>query len=153
MHRWLPMSLAAVLLVSVGAFGGNWLASRLGSNDALRSNDKDSSVAFQESASPDQTASALDVRSLRPIGELKFASDDGSSLNGDSVQVPMFEAAPEQLKQMMITQQKQIQQWNDQLRRRGYELDWQPEMLESRLPDGRSVIVPIQEVRVRSLGQ
>ncbi len=150
-NRWLPMSLAAGLLIGVGAFGGNWLASRFGSSDPMKGSNLSSSVASVAPVGSGQAASSASP--LRPIGELKFASDVSSSANDDSIQVPMYEAAPGQLKQMLITQQKQIQQWNDQLRRRGYELDWQPEMLESRLPDGRSVIVPIQEVRVRSLGQ
>jgi hypothetical protein len=152
-NRWLPMTLAASMLIAIGAFGGNRLASRWSSSNPTSPSSVLNSVASVPPPQVDQDAPVSDVRSLRPIGELKFASDVSSNVNGGSAHVPMFEAAPEDLRQMLMAQQKQIQQWNDQLRRRGFEIDWQPEMIESRLPDGRSVVVPIQEVRVRSLGQ
>jgi hypothetical protein len=54
---------------------------------------------------------------------------------------------------MMEQQRRQVQAWNQQLRERGLQVDWQPEMLESRLPDGRAMIVPINQWNVRSIGQ
>ena len=50
-------------------------------------------------------------------------------------------------------QQLQMQALSEQLRLRGFQLDWQPEMLESQLPDGRAVVVPVQQMKIRSLGQ
>ncbi len=150
-YRWLPMALAASLLIGVGFAGGNWLASRFDSSLPADLNNVGSSIASAEPTNIDQTKP--DVASLKPVGQLKFASDVSPNASGDVIQVPMYEAAPEQFNQMLMTQLQQIQQWNDQLRRRGYELDWQPEMIESRLPDGRAVIVPTQHVRVRNIGQ
>ncbi len=149
--RWLPMALAASLLVGVGVSAGNWLASRFDSSSPSDSKIVGGSMAVAEPTTSDQKP--FDFASLTPVGQLNFASDMNSQSNGNSIQVPMYEAAPEQFKQMLIAQQQQMQQWNDQLRRRGFELEWHPEMLESRLPDGRAVIVPIQQVNIRNLGQ
>lgn len=149
--RWLPMALAACLLVGLGVTGGNWLASRFDGGSRSDSNGVGPSIAIAESKEKDPEG--LDVAQLKAVGHLSFASDVTSNASDDSVHLPVYEAAPEQLNQILVTQQHQMRQWNDQLRRRGLELDWRPEMLESRLPDGRSVIVPIQQVHVRNIGQ
>lgn len=150
-NRWLPVAIAASLLVGIGFLGGNWLASRFDSSSLSDSNIVGNSIAVAVPTTNDQEP--IDVASLTPVGQLSFASDMSVHSNGDSVQVPIYEAAPEQFNQMLVNQQQQIQQWSDQLRRRGFELEWRPEMLESRLPDGRAVIVPIQQVNIRNLGQ
>ena len=155
-NRWLGLALAASLLIGLGFVGGNWLASQFENKTSPIAKVAGPTIATTESkpAMPLANESAeRDFASLKPVGQLSFTSDTTSNASGNSIQVPMYEAAPEQLSQMLLSQQQQMQQWNDQLRRRGFELDWRPEMIESRLPDGRAVVVPIQQVHVRSLGQ
>ena len=154
--RWFPMTLAASLLVGLGVAGGNWLASQFDHGSSPSPKIVGPAIAVQETKKAESTNNVptdFDFASLKPVGQLSFTSDATSNADDSSVQVPIYETAPEQFNQMLLTHQRQMQEWNEQLRRRGYQLDWQPEMIESRLPDGRSVIVPIQQVHVRNLGQ
>ncbi len=54
---------------------------------------------------------------------------------------------------ILENQRRQVDAWNHQLQRQGYQVDWLPEMLQSQLPDGRSLVVPVHQVRVRPIGQ
>ncbi len=149
---WQSMALAASLLMGLGFAGGNWLARQFDSSaEPAKSTLAAPSIATSIPKSNDEAE--LELASLKPVGQLNFASDAASNANGETVQLPLYEAAPEQISQMLQDQQRQMHAWNEQLRRRGFELDWQHEMLESRLPNGRAVIVPVQQVNVRSLGQ
>ncbi len=150
-QHWLPMALAASLLIGIGSIGGNWLASQFDSNPPTKVDGAPSSVAISERKTSDPAE--LNYALLKPVGQLSFSSDGAANTNVTPVQLPIYEAAPDQINQMLQMQQRQMQALNEQLRRQGFELDWRPEMLESRLPDGRAVIVPVQQINVRSFGQ
>jgi len=149
--QWLPMALAASLLVGVGSIGGNWLASRFDKSQSATSVEQQSSIADVKAKT--NNSSGMSYASLKPVGQLSFSTDGASDTNGTPMQLPLYEAAPEQINQMLQMQQLQMQALSEQLRLRGFQLDWQPEMLESQLPDGRAVVVPVQQMKIRSLGQ
>lgn len=149
--NWLPMALAASLLVGVGSIGGNWLASRFEKSQTAISDSQPTSIAVAEDKT--KASGQSNYASLKPVGQLSFSTDVASGSNAAPMQLPIYEAAPDQISQMLHMQQLQMQALNEQLRLRGFQLEWRPEMLESQLPDGRAVIVPVQQVNVRSLGQ
>ena len=151
MVRWGSTALAASLLVGIGIGGGNWLAQKFESKRPSFSATQAPSVAVHEAIV--EVKSPSEFRDLKPVGQLRFARDESPDSKVAPLQLPLFEAAPDQITQMLQMQQRQMQALNEQLRRRGFELDLQSEMLESRLPDGRAVIVPVQQVNVRSIGQ
>ena len=151
--QWLPMALAASLLVGVGSIGGNWLASRFEKSQQVISESPPTSIAVAQAEDKASPSSESSYAALKPVGQLSFSTDGTSGTGAAPMQLPIYEAAPDQINQMLQMQQLQMQALNEQLRLRGFQLEWRPEMLESQLPDGRAVIVPVQQVNVRSLGQ
>ncbi len=102
-----------------------------------------------------------------PIGELTVASDDASlqptkdfsAVQGqtqpheNSNRIPVYEVRADQARRWMEDEARRMDSWREQLRQRGYELDSKPNQIERTLPDGRSLIVPVNQWNVRPLGQ
>lgn len=149
--NWLSMALAASVLIGVGAMSGNWMASQWSAPSPSVATDVGPTVAVVEGNEHERQVS--NQIALKPVGQLSFPGDTTIGSNASPVKLPMYEAAPEQISQILQVQNRQLQDLNEQMRRRGLELDWQHQMLESQLPDGRAVIVPIQQIHVRSIGQ
>ncbi|MDZ4847669.1 MAG: hypothetical protein SGI77_00100 [Pirellulaceae bacterium] len=149
--KWLSMALAASFLIGVGAMSGNWMASQWTAPSPSVATDVGPTVAVVEGNEHERLVA--NQIALKPVGQLSFPSDTIIGSNVSPVKLPMYEAAPEQISQILQVQNRQLHDLNEQMRRRGFELDWQHQMLESQLPDGRAVIVPIQEIHVRSVGQ
>ncbi|MCY2976361.1 MAG: hypothetical protein NTW52_17025 [Planctomycetota bacterium] len=126
----------------------------------------------QSAASPPNTntntnSNPLDNDWGTPIGELTLASDDASfqpAKNFSAVQgqtqprentkrIPVYEVRADQARRWMEDEARRMDSWREQLRQRGYELDSKPNRIERTLPDGRSLIVPVNQWNVRPLGQ
>lgn len=144
------LATAACLLIAVG-FGTGYGLRRQSTFIA-----PDAATLAANANSPnrnDSNAASLVSDSIpRPVGELHFAGDEASN-EAVASGVPVFEVRPDHVQRMMEQQLQQVNEWNRQLQRRGLQLDWQPEMLESRLPDGRAVVVPVNQWNVRPIGQ
>jgi hypothetical protein len=160
--RSMGYALAACLLLAVGFSSGyRWNrsgSSQAGSAEVLAKVRPEvggvDTAAVAAAERTDRGASSKPaVGPPRPIGELRLASDDGVIDPTSTIGWPVLEVGPDHVQQMMEQQRRQVQAWNQQLRERGLQVDWQPEMLESRLPDGRAMIVPINQWNVRSIGQ
>jgi hypothetical protein len=168
-HAWGQLALAAALFIAVGFFTGYGLRSQnLGTTGQAASlaNGKGTelstgstnvvAIAPNENHQESLGSAALADRP-REVGELRFVSDHVSDqLNSNPPNqfgVPIYEVRADHIQQMMEQQFRQINEWNQQNMKRGVQIDWQPEMLESQLPDGRAVVVPINQWNVRPLGQ
>jgi hypothetical protein len=160
--RLLGYALAACLLLAVGFSSGyrwnGWESGRAGSTELLAEVDREAGggeAAAVAAAEPTarRASSQPAMGPPRPIGELRLASGDGGIDPTSTIGWPVLEVGPDDVQQIMEQQRRQVQAWNQQLRERGLQVDWQPEMLESRLPDGRAMIVPINQWNVRSIGQ
>ncbi len=164
-QAWGHLALAAALLMAVGFFTGYGLRSQnLGVPGQAASLAKGNSpevspgTASAVAMSPhgiDQESLAATELADRPreVGELRFVSDQSNANPTNHFGVPIYEVRPDHIQQMMAQQIRQINEWNRQNMKRGVQIDWQPEMLESQLPDGRAVVVPIHQWNVRPLGQ
>ncbi len=148
---WYRLATAACLLIAVGFGIGYGLRRQSEIVESIPTTLVESSVTNNTAQS--DAATLVSNTPPRPVGELYFAGGDETSTDATSTGVPVFEVRPDHVRQMMQQQMEQVNAWNQQLRRRGIQVDWQPEMLESRLPDGRAVVVPVNQWNVRPLGQ
>jgi len=102
-----------------------------------------------------------------PVGELTLASDDASLHSGKNSlivegqaipretnnRIPVYEVRADQAQRWMDDEARRMDSWREQLRQRGYELDSKPNRIEKTLPDGRALIVPVNQWNVRTIGQ
>jgi hypothetical protein len=102
-----------------------------------------------------------------PVGELTLASDDATlqpsksfpAIQGQAQprentnRIPVYEVRADQARRWMEDEARRMDSWREQLRQRGYELDSKPNRIERTLPDGRSLIVPVNQWNVRPFGQ
>jgi hypothetical protein len=102
-----------------------------------------------------------------PVGELTLTSDDlsienkdtpsaverGASANDLNKRIPVYEVRAEQAKQWIEDEARRVASLREQLRQHGYELDSKPNRIEKTLPDGRALIVPVNQWNVRPIGQ
>ena len=102
-----------------------------------------------------------------PVGELRLASDDASFHSGDhsttvegqarsramNNRIPVYEVRADQAQRWMDDEARRMDSWREQLRQRGYKLDSKPNRIEKTLPDGRALIVPVNQWNVRPIGQ
>jgi hypothetical protein len=165
-HPWGQFALAASLLVAVGFLTGYGLNSmgpevavpsaglmESGSKTLADSGGNAGTNQKSLSTSNNSIDSSLPAGQPRAVGELRFASDQTKAGVSDQVGMPLYEVRPDHIQQMMEQQFRQISEWNRQNIKRGVQIDWQPEMIESQLPDGRAVVVPINQWNVRPIGQ
>jgi hypothetical protein len=156
-NHWGRFALAASLLLAVG-FGVGYGSRREffdGSNaqsNLVASDSSSANVAIPSSPSSLETNAMLVSDPPRPIGELKFPIGEAGPNEKQFADIPLFEVRAEHVQQAMQQQLQQIEAWNRNLQRQGYRIEWQPEMFESRLPDGRALIVPVNQWNVRSVG-
>jgi len=163
----LPATLAASVLLAIGITVVQPLLTD--SRDEARSGN---SLA-QSKGSPLNTDST-DLNSIgvdndwgSPVGELRLASDDASFqpgknsliVEGQAIpretnnRIPVYEVRADQAQQWMDDEARRMDSWREQLRQRGYELDSKPNRIEKTLPDGRALIVPVNQWNVRPIGQ
>jgi hypothetical protein len=161
-HAWGPLALAASLLIAVGFFTGYGLnsinrdaanPSTGPMNTALVTGSSNIAQAKPEASPSGPMNSTFPSDPPRAVGELRFVRDESMPKQSEQVGVPIYEVRPDHIQQMMEQQFRQISEWNRQNRNRGVQIDWKPEMLESQLPDGRAVVVPINQWNVRPIGQ
>ena len=161
-QAWGPLALAASLFIAVGfctGYGLNSISHEVAGpstdrmNTALAAGSSDAAIAKPGASTSGSMSSTLISDQPQAVGELRFARDESNPSQSKQVGVPIYEVRPDHIQQMMEQQFRQISEWNRQNMKRGVQIDWQPEMLESQLPDGRAVVVPINQWNVRPIGQ
>jgi len=163
----LPATLAASVLLAIGITVVQPLLTD--SRDEARSGNslaqsKDSPLNTDPT---DLNSTGVDKDWGNPVGELRLASDDASLQPGKSSstvegqararemnnRIPVYEVRADQAQRWMDDEARRMDSWREQLRQRGYELDSKPNRIEKTLPDGRALIVPVNQWNVRPIGQ
>jgi len=178
--RWLlAASLAATALLAIGISVGRSTRSielNSASNQSSQIAQVDSSSmgnvfnpVFNPVSEPASKPSPESDSNLwgKPVGELTFASDDSPDhfrqtdpLKQDELsssitnpRIPIYEVRAEQAQRWISEETQRTKTWREELRRRGYELDTRPQRIEKQLPDGRALIIPVNQWNVRPWGQ
>lgn len=163
---WKGIVVSAVLAASVLVAVGVTIVQPWFENPSVPSNSA-TSIANSNRSSPLPLDPAGNSDWGSPVGELSLASDDATVQpvrNGNAFEdemlpnvarnrIPVYEVHAEQAKRWMDDEARRIASWREQLRRRGYELDSKPNRIEKTLPDGRALIVPVNQWNVRPIGQ
>ncbi len=135
---------------------GYWIGGRISSNQRI-SSDRDVG-SNREVASVQPSAHAEPVRSLeetagqewKRAGTLQFVGIP--QREGSPAEIPVFDY-PQIESRLLGHSVEDLKQIESNLRRYGLTLDYQIEMLEGQLPDGRRVVVPVKNVGLRTYGQ
>jgi hypothetical protein len=141
--NWFPV-LAACLIVSIGfAAGRFWNSSS--TDRSFATSGELASYAPTGNVSSSSIPSSL----VTHKGEdgLPYADLRVSTPNGD---IPIYD--PNEVDPALLLY-KQRNELSDKLRRSGYEMDMQQDFATGKLQDGRTFVVPIQKVGLRSWGQ
>jgi hypothetical protein len=165
---WKGIVLSATLAASVLFVIGITVVQTM-FNDSVDGSNSTNAIA-QSDALPANTITnsiPIDNDWGSPVGELTLASDDATlqpsgnfsamqgqaQPRGNTNRIPVYEVRADQAKRWMEDEARRMDSWREQLRQRGYELDSKPNRIEKTLPDGRSLIVPVNQWNVRPLGQ
>jgi len=167
---WKGIVLSATLAASVLFVIGITIVQPM-FNASVDGSNSTNAIAQSATSSPNANTNSntnpIDSDWGTPVGELTLASDDATlqpSSNFSAIQgqaqprentnrIPVYEVRADQARRWMEDEARRMDSWREHLRQRGYELDSKPNRIERTLPDGRSLIVPVNQWNVRPLGQ
>jgi hypothetical protein len=155
---WWQLATAACLMIVVGFGAGYGLNMMYGISTKNPSvpptiaamKDQPNTMVASDTTKPSATSKS---RLPRAIGEIELVSDVGLPQASARSTVPLYEVDPEHVQQMMEAQYRQINEWNKRFKDRGFQIDWKPEMMQSQLPDGRAVVIPVNQWNYVPIGQ
>jgi hypothetical protein len=151
-RSWNWMSaLAASALFALGLFGGTWMRSSF--NPLPNDNASGSTSGIALANAPSSPARLPRSTATHP----SFASDNHlvMDLPGSGMQqndIPLVDARDVDPQLIMAKEAYEMARWNQQLKKRGYQVDVQPEFYSGNLDDGRKVIVPVHNVSLKPYG-
>jgi hypothetical protein len=135
--RPLLPALAASVLVLIGFWGGAFLERRTSELTADR-----------------VPTSAIERGAM--LATTKPPSLDGMKMlwpNIEGTEIPLYDLSQVDPTEMWAKEDYEFALANEQLRRRGFELDVRPELYTGTLNDGRRLVVPVKHVGLKPYGQ
>jgi hypothetical protein len=147
-RSWNWMSaLAASALFALGLFGGTWMRS---SFSPLPNGSVTGDTVADVPSSPSRASRSTAT-------DRSFASDNHLVMDmpGSGMQqndIPLVDARDVDPQLIMAKEAYEMARWNQQLKKRGYQVDVQPEFYSGSLDDGRRVIVPVHNVSLKPYG-
>jgi hypothetical protein len=144
-YRPFLAALAAGVLLMVGFYGGV-------QRDAWLTSDPYSPQRASDSASVSSRSS--DTRLATSPGR----SNDSMKIvltgpNSETAEIPVYDIKDFDPSTLWAAEDFEFKRANEQLRRRGFELDVRPEFYTGTLNDGRQLVVPVKQVGLRPYGQ
>lgn len=138
-HPWLS-ALAASILMAVGFYGGAILTNQ--------------HLPVELGARNEQLGQSGSRAKLASPQEWEF---DGMKMvmtgpNTETSEIPIYDLEEVDPEILWAKENSEIARVNEQLRRRGYELDVRPEYFTSTLNDGRKLVVPVKHVGLKPYG-
>ena len=74
------------------------------------------------------------------------------SNNSNPIEIPLVDAREIDPQWIMAGNSLELAKLNQQLKRKGYELEVKPTMYSGSLQDGRTIVVPVHDISVRPFG-
>jgi hypothetical protein len=141
-------ALAASFLLAIGFYSGAFLARS--QNQAVGSSND---LIAQRHV--DIKDGQLDLVEHGSILNSPLNPDMKMVMNGPgskTKEIPIYDFEEVDTAVLWAKENYEVAKWNEQLRRRGYELDVKPEYYTGRLNDGRQLIVPVKNVALKPYG-
>lgn len=143
--HWMSV-LAASALFAVGVWGGSSLRSWQRADDGAAA---DGSELAAAPAKPGNRSGITSNSNMQLVSDKMLRLPSSDSIAHDIPLVDSREIDPE----LIVTQEAyELARLKHDLKRRGYQIDVQPEWHTGSLGDGRTVVVPIQNVSLRPNG-
>lgn len=158
------VALAAGLLLCVGFYGGSWLRSV---QDGFSTPNGEAVAVQPSNRMSGQSASGM-LASGNSQAPIVMASEGNSMPVVDSsrtpyrmvltdstnkeAEIPIYDWDDVDPDVLAARDAYEVARINQQLRRRGYEVEVQPEYYTGKLKDGRQIVVPVRNVGIRPYG-
>ncbi len=147
--RWLGwMALAACTMIA-GWIGGSWSTNR--SKLSPSSNLAATQNPQREVQSPEEVTLFRPVGNLAIVAEDTDGTSDGPQSTKPTLELPVYEVRNDQAEQLLAAQAQSLARIKEEYKRRGYDFNAQTQFIESKLPDGRSLLVPAHQFQIRNV--
>jgi hypothetical protein len=132
-------ALAASLLIGIGFYSGAWLTGGKAPSNTL--------------GLPSQAVATQPPRPLKS----RSGINDGMKMvvtgpNAETAEIPIYDLEEIDHSELWAKEDLELARLKKELRRKGYQLEVQPEYFTSKLNDGRQLIVPVNNVNLKPFG-